>query len=129
MEVNCVKPTFGHLALLSLLLSCAVSAYAQSAPETRLEKLEETIRVLERRVANLEEQLRQRSAAPQIPSDKVAWRKLKQGMSEAEVEALLGSPTRVDAFGSFTVWIFGNQSRARVQFDGRSRTVTGWHEP
>lgn len=121
--------TLCRLALASLLLASAVPTSAQSVSESRIERLEETIRVLERRVANLEEQLRQRSASPNVPSDKVAWRKLKQGMSEVEVEELLGSPTRIDAFGPFTVWNFGTQSRARVQFDGQSRTVTGWHEP
>lgn len=95
-----------------------------------MEKLEEVVRLLERRVATLEDQLRQRkNAAPSIPPDKVGWRKLQKGLSEVEVEGLLGSPTKVDAFGSFTIWHYGFPSGGQVQFDGRSRTVSGWQEP
>jgi outer membrane protein assembly factor BamE (lipoprotein component of BamABCDE complex) len=50
-------------------------------------------------------------------------------MPEAEVEALLGSPSRVDAMGSFTVWYYGSQSVAQVTFDAKSRTVRSWSEP
>lgn len=114
---------------LLLLLAATGEVSAQSNFESRVQKLEETIRVLERRVADLEEQLRERSAPAPVASDKVNWRKLQKGMSEGDVEKLLGSPSKVDAFGSFTIWHYGYPSGGRVQFDGRSRTVEGWHEP
>lgn len=114
---------------LFLLFAETGAVSAQSSAESRLEKLEETVRVLERRVATLEEQLRQRSAVTAVPPDKVNWRKLQQGMSETEVEKLLGSPFKVDAFGSFTVWHYGYPFGGRVKFDGGSRTVSGWNEP
>lgn len=117
------------LAPLILLVAACGQVSAQSSAEPRLEKLEEAVRLLERRVATLEDQLRQRNAAISVPPDKVNWRKLQHGLSEAEVERLLGSPTKVDAFGSFTIWHYGHPSGGQVKFDGGSRTVTGWHEP
>lgn len=116
-------------ALSVLILTFNEQAPAQSSTESRVDKLEETVRILERRVATLEDQLRQRNAAPSIPPDKVSWRRLKKGLSEADVERLLGSPTKVDAFGTFTIWNYDDQGGGEVQFDAKSRTVTGWHEP
>jgi hypothetical protein len=112
-----------------LLLAVTGEVSAQSTVEPRVQKLEDTIRILERRVAGLEEQLRERSAPAPVASDKVNWRKLQNGMSEGDVEKLLGSPSKVDAYGPFTIWHYGYPSGGQVQFDGRSRTVTGWHEP
>ncbi|GLZ86960.1 hypothetical protein Pres01_30110 [Metapseudomonas resinovorans] len=116
-------------ALSVLLFASNGQAFAQSSAESRVDKLEETVRILERRVDTLEDQLRQRNAAPSIPPDKVNWRRLQKGLSEADVERLLGSPTKVDAFGSFTIWHYGDQDGGEVEFDANSRTVQGWHEP
>jgi outer membrane protein assembly factor BamE (lipoprotein component of BamABCDE complex) len=124
-----MKATSCLLVSLFIALANSGQAVAQSSAESRVDKLEETVRALERRVLTLEEQLRQRNAPLAVPSDKANWRKLQRGQSEAEVEKLLGSPSRVDAFGPITIWYYGNTSRARVDFDGRSRTVTGWYEP
>jgi hypothetical protein len=126
---NCVKTIRYRLAPLLLLLASTGVVCAQSNVEPRVQKLEEAVRVLERRVADLEAQLRDRSTSAPVASasDKVNWRKLQKGLSEGDVERLLGSPLKVDAYGSFTVWHF--VSGGEVQFDGRSRTVTGWHEP
>ncbi len=117
------------LAPLVLLFITTGNSLAQSTIESKVEKLEETVRLLERRVATLEEQCRQRTSSAPVAADKMAWRKLKMGMSESDVEYILGSPSRVDAFGPFTVWHYGNMSRGQVSFDGDSRTVTEWHEP
>lgn len=116
-------------ALSVLLFTSNGQVFAQSSAESRMDKLEETVRILERRVATLEDQLRQRNAAPSISPDKVNWRRLQKGLSEAEVERLLGSPTKVDAFGTFTIWHYGDSDSGRVHFDAKSRTVTEWHEP
>lgn len=112
-----------------LLVATTGGVCAQSTVESRVEKLEETTRILDRRIAVLEGQLRERSAPAPLASEKVKWRKLQMGMSEGDVENLLGSPSRVDAFGSFTVWHYGDLSGGKVQFDGRGRTVSGWNEP
>lgn len=112
-----------------LLLFLAIEdAPAQSAVEPRLEKLEEAIRVLERRVATLEEQLRHRAAAPTMPPDRASWRRLQKGMTEADVEKLLGSPSKVDAYGSLTVWRYGYPAGGQVRFDSRN-LVNAWSEP
>jgi len=107
------------------LLLASSSLLAQTSSDMRLQKLEETVRLLERRVDSLEAQLRERSAPTPVAADKANWRKLKQGMSESDVEQLLGSPTKVDAFGNFTIWHYGF---AEVQFNSR-HAVEGWHEP
>lgn len=120
-----MKPMSCLLVSLFIALANSGQAFAQSSAESRVDKLEDTVRALERRVLTLEDQLRQRNAPLAIPSDKANWRKLQPGQSEAEVEKLLGSPSRIDAFGPFTIWHYGDTSRGRVQFDGRSRTVTG----
>lgn len=116
-------------AFLALLAISSGQTLAQTSTESRVEKLEETVRLLERRVATLEDHLRQRNAALSVLSDKANWRKLQKGLSETDVEKLLGSPSKVDAFGSFTIWHYGYPSGGQVQFDGTSRTVRGWHEP
>jgi outer membrane protein assembly factor BamE (lipoprotein component of BamABCDE complex) len=104
-------------------------AFAQASAESRVDKLEETVRSLERRVSTLEDQLRQRNATPSIPPDKVNWRRIKRGLSEAEVETLLGNPTKVETLGQFTIWYYGERDDGEVQFDGERRTVSGWREP
>ncbi|WP_212625049.1 hypothetical protein [Pseudomonas sp. PP3] len=118
-----------YLFALSVVLFAATGqALAQSSAESRVDKLEETVRILERRVATIEDQLRQRNTATSISPDKVNWRKLHKGLSDTEVERLLGSPTRVDAYGSFTIWYYGDSDGGQVHFDAKSRTVE-WREP
>lgn len=120
-----------RLLWVPILVLCLPNerAMAQSGAESRIEKLEESVRILDRRVAALEEQLRQRSSNPGTPPDKANWRRLERGLSQAEVEKLLGSPTKVEAFGSITVWHYGYPAGGQIQFDGRSQTVRGWQEP
>ncbi|HEF4758238.1 TPA: hypothetical protein SAN82_000636 [Pseudomonas putida] len=111
-----------------LLFASSGQLFAQSSVESRVDRLEETVRILERRVTTLEDQLRQRIATPSIPPDKVNWRRLQKGLSEADVERLLGSPTKVDAYGDYTLWHYGSHG-GQVEFGAESRTVEGWHEP
>ena len=91
-----------------------------------MQKLEEAVRVLERRVASLEDQLYERKAPAPVASGKENWRKLRRGMSEGEVEQLLGSPSTINEYGSFSVWHYGT---GKVTFRGGRRTVDGWDEP
>lgn len=51
------------------------------------------------------------------------------GMSEEDVEKLLGSPSRVDALGFVTIWHYGSLRGGQVRFDGASRKVDSWNEP
>ena len=118
-----------HYLLASLLCFGIASgqSFAQSGADPRIERLEQSIRDLERRVASLESQLAERPSASQVAPDKVNWRKLKSGMTENDVEQLLGSPERVVASAGFVLWSY--PSFGGVKFDGRSHTVTGWSEP
>lgn len=116
-------------ASLLLLLAAPEAVLAQSNVESKVQKLEETIQVLERRVTDLEAQLSKRKVLIPVASDKATWRQLQKGMSEGDVENLLGSPSKIDVFGPFTVWHYDYQSGGRVQFDGDSRKVTSWFEP
>ena len=122
--------THRYLFVLSFFLvaSCG-QVVAESSAESRMEKLEETVRILERRVTTLEDQLRQRNAAPSIPPDKANWRRLQKGLSEVDVERLLGSPTKVSSNIAYTRWEYGDSGEAYVHFDSQSRTVEGWQEP
>jgi hypothetical protein len=123
MQVN---RTFVVSLVLLIFINGAVEA--QPDIDAKVERLEHTIRVLERRLEALEEQLRQRNALPAAVTDKAGWRKLQRGMSESDVEKLLGSPTRVDAMGVYTFWHYGPRG-GRVTFEGSSRTLYAWSEP
>jgi hypothetical protein len=118
-----------YLFVLSFFLvaSCG-QVIAQSTAESRVDKLEETVRSLERRVATLEDQLLQRNAAPSISPDKVNWRRLKKGLTEADVETLLGSPTKVEA-GPITTWHYGDGNGHGGSVDFYDGAVNGWSEP
>ena len=112
-----------------LVALTAPEALCQAAVDTKLEGLEEKVQVLERRIAALEAQLRERAAAAPIASDKVPWRKLKKGMSKEEVELLLGSPTDVSEYGTSTTWRYkslGGIGFVRFSESGRAE---GWGEP
>jgi hypothetical protein len=112
---------------LTFLLLAPMQAFAQeSSIESKVRALEDTVQLLERRMASLEAELREQSAPASIPSGKENWRKLEKGMSEADVERLLGSPSKIDAYGPMTIWHYGGGS---VRFDGDSRTVNAWFEP
>ncbi|EPA95239.1 hypothetical protein [Pseudomonas sp. G5(2012)] len=121
--------THRYLFVLSFffLASCG-QVVAQSTAESRVDKLEETVRSLERRVATLEDQLHQRNAAASIPPDKVNWRRLKKGLSEADVERLLGSPTKVEG-GLITTWHYGEGDGRGASVEFYDGAVSGWSEP
>ena len=124
-----MKPNKYILTSLLLLLVGTGEVSAQSTSDTRVEKLEETVRLLERRVVALEDKLNQRNAAPPVPSDKMNWRKIERGISQGDVEKLLGSPSRVEASVAFTTWYYGVRGRAQVTFSSRNGTVVEWIEP
>ena len=111
-----------------LLLLGSGGVFAQSSVDARVQKIEGTIQVLERRVAALEDKLNEQAPA-RVSSAKVNWRKLQKGMSESDVEQLLGSPSKVDVLGPVTLWYYGYPLGGQVKFEGRTRAVTGWSEP
>ena len=125
----------------ALLLLCSLSEVsAQPNLEAKVERLEQTIRALERRIENLEDPRRQPSAAaapavaaravaaPTTAAGKSNWKNLYRGMPEGEVQKALGTPTRVEPLGAYTFWYYGEPG-GRVTFEGRSRIVFAWSEP
>ena len=64
---------------------------------------------------------------------KQAWRKLRRGMSAAEVSALLGEPEKVTALSAITCWNYpcpkGITSTPYVYFHADNMTVYQWQEP
>lgn len=115
------------LAAVALTVLALSDAVAETSDDSRLARLEEAVRVLEQRVAVLENQLRAVPTA--VAPARANWRKLRNGMSESEVEQLLGSPAKVNNYGPFITWQYGHGAGGEVKFDGGSRTVTGWREP
>ena len=114
---------------LAIFLLAPVQVDAQESVETKVRALEETVQLLERRVAFLEAEIREQSAPASVPAGKGNWRKLRNGMSEGEVESLLGSPSKVNANQAFFIWYYDYPSGGDVRFDGRSRKVEAWSEP
>jgi hypothetical protein len=108
------------------LLAGASGVSAQTSLESKVQRLEESVLRLENRLAELEAQQRGRTVvAP--PADKLGWRQLKQGMSEGEVEKLLGSPTNVSATSRSKTWRYLDRGFGEVDFlDG---VLRGWREP
>lgn len=117
-------------AVLLLILLVPGRAYGQATVDSRVQRLEETVQLLERRIASLEAQLRGHNAPTQSAPDKVTWRHLKRGMSESEVEQILGSPTKVAESSLAITWQYRYPSAlGHIQFDADSRRVESWSEP
>lgn len=119
-------------AIALLLCSLAFQVNAQSsATDERIRLLEAQIVQLNGRVAALEGMLNQAKAnqQPIVTGEgwksKANWRKLKRGMSEDDVRALLGEPERIDG-GSITFWRY--PTYGVVRFFMREG-VHGWDEP
>ena len=119
---------FRQFVLVFLLISPA-QAFAQENVDSRLQDLEETIQVLESRVSTLEAVIHKQNASAPVPTGRDKWRKLRKGMSEGDVEMLLGSPSKIDALGIATFWHYGDASGGDVWFDPDTRKVKGWTEP
>jgi hypothetical protein len=104
--------------------------FAQTNVESRVQKLEETIQALERRIAALEEQLQEQSPPSNVNSANASWRRLQKGMTAEEVEKLLGSPSKINEYGSFAVWSYNSPSGyGSVRFRGNPRALESWSEP
>ena len=119
-------------ALALLLCSLAFQVNAQSgATDERIKLLEAQILQLNGRVAALEGMLNQAKAnqQPIVTGEgwksRANWRKLKKGMSEDDVRALLGEPERLNG-GHFARWKY--PSYGEVVFEG-NRGVFQWTEP
>lgn len=52
-----------------------------------------------------------------------SWRRLRVGMSQAEVAAILGEPGRVTRYYAFTRWEYPDALGRRVNFDAQGRLL------
>jgi len=109
--------------LTLLLCSLALQVNAQSgATDERIRLLEAQILQLNGRVSALEGMLNQAKAnqQPIVTGEGwkslANWRKLKQGMSEDDVRALLGEPVRICG-GDVALWEYPDYGK--VRFYGR----------
>jgi hypothetical protein len=104
-----------------------------STTNTTQSTLERRVAELERRVSALEQQGRSGSEATSPASagngyrNIENWRQLKTGMTERQVEALLGRPERIDG-GNVSFWHYSQSGgNGRVTFmDG---SLYSWSEP
>jgi len=120
---------FAAVASVSLPALAVGQEAASAGLVRRIEILERANVELQRRVRELEDVAK--GAPPQaqpVPNadkwrDLANWRRLQEGMSMAEVRALLGEPERVKG-GYFASWSWPN---ADVTFaDGK---LSSWSEP
>jgi outer membrane murein-binding lipoprotein Lpp len=124
------------ILLCTLVLSSPHSVLADAASDARMAELERTVRNLEQRIAALEKQVGQAGQSSPSVSIRAAdsadlrnWRQIREGMSEQDVERLLGSPGKVVVSEYSFIWYYNYPSGGSVNFKGKTRKVGGWSEP
>jgi hypothetical protein len=133
-----------HFKVLALCIALFVAMPALAAQpylEQRVEDLEKEMQTLRERLDRLE-----RGAATAPGTDKLRavapakedvtpppqaataprWNKIKRGMTQIQVEQLVGKPTSRNGEGYGERWSFGDS--AYVEFDAAGE-VTGWQAP
>jgi hypothetical protein len=130
--------------LLIMFMFCAVSRIAY-ADDAEIRDLRNRIEYLEKKVESMDQTLTRMmailNASPSVSRsqqsvtpdplkwrDKQNWRRLRTGMSKDEVRDLLGEPDRIDNFGAFESWNYGNPVGGEVQFSPKEK-LNSWHEP
>ena len=121
----------GMVGLLALL---ALFSQPIQAKDEEVLQLRQKILELEAKIEELEGLLneciasRKKGAAEEYGwQNKMNWRRLEMGMSEAQVRSILGEPTKVIK-GVKTLWYYPNIYGGFVTFDQRGNIV-GWNEP
>jgi hypothetical protein len=122
---------------LILAISLALVGLARSpltAQQADPSDLAKRVAELERRIERLESLFKEGGEARTegIPSaygwqNKKNWRRLRVGMTEDEVKASLGEPTKIIT-GVRTLWYYPNIYCGYVSFDNDGQ-LTGWNEP
>lgn len=124
------------IKLSACLFLCLLStqSFAQSDPNSRLSELERVVQKRQRRVTALEAQIQSSNPAsvvikPGNSKDTANWRQLRKGMTEQDVERLLGSAGKVNVNEYFFTWYYDYPNGGSVQFNAKSGKLEGWNEP
>jgi uncharacterized coiled-coil protein SlyX len=89
--------------------------------------LEQRVSDLENRVALIEETLSETDTfdtSDKVPKYRENWRQLREGMSQDQVQELLGRPNRIDG-GRISIWHYSTEGRV---YFSRGK-VDRWSEP
>ena len=128
---NLLWITRGMVGLFALL---AIFSQPIRAQDKEILQLRQKISELEAKIEELEGLLnecvasRKKGAADEYGwQNKMNWRKLEMGMSQSQVQSILGKPTKVIK-GVKTLWYYPNIYGGFVSFD-KSGNIAGWNEP
>jgi len=126
-----LKFVISLVIFITFSIFCSYSGFAQ---EGEVIKLQNKISELEGRIKLLESLLKgtKKDANEQIKNEfgwqnKKNWRNLSIGMSESEVQKLLGDPAK-SIEGVRTLWYYPNIYCGYVSF-GEDGLLIGWNEP
>lgn len=114
----------GMVGLFALLAIFSQPVRAQDAEALQLrQKITELEGLLNECIAS-----REKGKADEYGwQNKMNWRKLEMGMSQAKVRSILGEPTKVIK-GVKTLWYYPNIYGGFVSFD-KNGNAAGWNEP
>ena len=128
---NLLWITRGVVGLFALL---ALFSQPIQAQDKEILQLRQKISELEAKIEELEGLLnecvasRKKGAADEYGwQNTMNWRKLEMGMSQSQVQSILGKPTKVIK-GVKTLWYYPNIYGGFVSFD-KSGNIVGWNEP
>ena len=131
-----MKNNLLKITVCIIILIAPGFALSEPASEARIADLEHTVQNLQQRVAALEARLppadegaRTTSIKPGNFHDKQNLRQLRTGMSEQDVDLLLGSPEKIRVYSKYSFNWFYNYPSCIVRFNAQSRKVVGWQEP
>jgi hypothetical protein len=123
-----IRGMVGFFALLALF------SQPVQAKDEEVVQLRQRISELEQKIEELEGLLNECIASRKKGSgeeygwqNKMNWRRLEMGMSQAKVRSILGEPTKIIK-GVKTLWYYPNIYGGFVSFD-QSGYIVGWNEP
>jgi len=114
-----------HIIALSLIL-CAAALNTENAT-AQSQSLEDRVTALEKELQQLRSETANKNRA--MPAGKSGWRRLQTGMSQDQVENLLGPPSKISKQTFWTSLYYGYPFGGEVKLNANSGLVEGWTEP